>query len=152
MIVLRRLEPLLERAGLPVDQHGEFLDCISAFTTLMIVLLKANEKHDAPNYLTFAIKTPEEVKYEITVRKADGKTPCEVISELEETLKELELDRVRLKARLIRARTALRDIEENWDHEYLSAGPDCSRVAHVSPQCRCCIAARALKASETENR
>ena len=82
-----RLRPLLHKAGLPEEMHDEFVDGIASFTTMMTVLLRANEDV-AENYLTFAMVTPEpdpEV-FELTIKKADGKSPVQVIDEMRAAL------------------------------------------------------------------
>ena len=78
-----RLAPLLLKAGLPEDRHEEMVEGINGFTTLMVALMQANEDV-APNYLTFAMITPEGKRYELTVQACGGKTPVEVINELKE--------------------------------------------------------------------
>ena len=85
---IHRLTPLLLRAGLPEDMHEEFIDGISNFTTMMTVLLAANQA-DAPNFLTFALITPKGDQYELTVRKSDGKTPSELIDSLKEEIEKI---------------------------------------------------------------
>lgn len=77
---IERLRPMLVKAGLPEEEHDCFLEGVSSFTTMMTVLLKANDE-DAPNYLTFALNTPAGERYELTIRKCDGKTPAEVIDD-----------------------------------------------------------------------
>lgn len=86
---IHRLAPMLENAGLSEDKHQEFFDGVNSFTTMMAVLLRAN-KDGAPNYITFALETPEEEKYELTIRRSEGKTPCETIDE-----KDAEIQRLR---------------------------------------------------------
>jgi len=83
---VHRLTPLLTKAGLSEEKHGEFIDGVNSFTTMMTVLLEAN--HDtAPNFITFALYMPKDERYELTIRKCEGKTPSDLIDGLENRLK-----------------------------------------------------------------
>lgn len=93
---IHRLTPLLYKAGLPAEMHREFIEGISSFTTMMTVLLAANQE-DAPNYLTFALVTPKGDHYELTVKKSEGKSPSAVIDDLEEELDKAKKEIERLR-------------------------------------------------------
>jgi len=75
------LFPLLSKAGIPPEDHEDVVSGISGFTTAMVWLMQATE--DAKNYITFGLATEEGTKYELTIRRSDGKTPCEMMNELE---------------------------------------------------------------------
>ncbi len=79
---------LLDGAGIPEEDWGGIILGIGSFTTIMTNILIANSEV-APNYLTFGTVTNSGEVYELTVKKCSGKSPAEVIAELEEKLKRL---------------------------------------------------------------
>ena len=78
---------MLQNVGIPEDEQQEALDSISRFVAAMASILSAN-KMLAPNYLTFALGSESGDRYELTIRRSDGKTPCELIGDKQDCIDE----------------------------------------------------------------
>lgn len=146
------LRPLVLKAGIPEEMHDVMVAGIANFTTAMTVLMKANEDV-APNLLTFSIKTPAGQMYEFTIRKSEGKTPAEVITDLEaklvkvtkhrgelmETLEDLYKESIGVK--LTRAELKILRLEDEitrLQEKYESKCKCGSRKAALYTECEYC--------------
>ena len=85
---LDSLKLLLQNAGVPREDQEGVISFIGEFVGAMSIVLSAN-KLLAPNYLTFSLKSEKGERFELTIRRSEGKTPCDRLTELENEIERL---------------------------------------------------------------